>query len=655
LSKIASRVRRIRALGIVHDAVCAALALPVAFLVRTGELPDAVSSFWFMQGTLVIAAVICFYLIGLNRGSWRYASIQEFLRIAQASILAVLIAVLATFAFSRLEMIPRAVPAIACFLLIGMMTATRVAYRVLKERHFQRMFSSDNGGERVLLVGYSDEGSAFIRHLAMQRSPAYHVVGIIDLTQRHIGRRQHSVKVLGGADDLAEIIERFRNVGMPVSKLVLSPSKVDPDHMERLLVDASELGVSVFTLPDISELNASGGSDAIKPTVIKLDDLLGRPVANIDLAPVAELLRDKVIVVTGGGGSIGSGLVEQALSYFPRRLVIIDSSEHNLYSIELLVRERYPYQDIRPIIADVRDAHVMRRILNEERPEIVFHAAALKHVPMVEHNPIEGARTNVLGTVNLAEAAVEAGVAIFVMISTDKAVNPTNVMGATKRFAEAYCQMLDRRDNARTRFMTVRFGNVLGSSGSVVPLFSRQIDRGGPLTVTHPEMKRYFMSMKEAVRLVLAASAKSAANPAERGKILVLHMGTQVKIVEIAERMIRLAGLRPNVDIAINFTGLRPGEKLYEERLAASELVEPTEDSWLQIATPRDSDAATILRATTDLRDAIAAQDEARALVAIRIVVPELVSAPQLPAAAPVREPAVDPIAFEAARRRLRT
>ncbi|MCU0943104.1 MAG: polysaccharide biosynthesis protein, partial [Hydrogenophaga sp.] len=400
--------------------------------------------------------------------------------------------------------------------------------RVLKERHLHRLFRAHDGGERVLVVGFSDEANAFLRYLGQQKKPAYQVVGLIDHSRRHVGRRLQNAKVLGSTDDLPDIVARFQSNNMPVSKIVVSPSKTDPAAMEAILVQATDLGLPVFTLPDASDLTQNDDGKPIRPTVIKLDDLLDRPIADIDLKPVAALLRNKVILVTGGGGSIGSGLVEQVLGYNPQRLVILDSSEHNLYAIEHRMREVFPYQDIKAILADVRESATIRSIMGQERPDIVFHAAALKHVPMVEHNPLEGAKTNVLGTVHVANAAVEAGVAVMVMISTDKAVNPTNVMGATKRFAEAYCQLLDRRPDHATRFMTVRFGNVLGSSGSVVPLFSRQIAAGGPVTITHPEMKRYFMSMKEAVRLVLAACAKGVASPAERGKIMVLHMGTQV-------------------------------------------------------------------------------------------------------------------------------
>ncbi len=651
-----SRVRAIRLLGAGHDLACATLALPLAFFVRLGELPEITTSFLVMEITLVGAAAACFYAFGLNQGSWRYASIEDLLGIIQSAVLATLLAVLATFAVARLEAIPRMVPLIACSILICTMSSTRLFYRVLKDRHLQRLFSTRNGGEHVLIVGYSDEASAFVRNTLRQRQPAYHVVGIIDHTGRHLGRRLHNTRVLGSMEELPEIVQRLFSGGTPISKIVVSPSKANPEMMEQILVQSTELGLPVFILPNAADLTSHDDTRPIKPTVLQLDDLLGRPNVDIDLEPIAAMLQGKTILVTGGGGSIGSGLVQQALGFRPARMVVVDSSEHNLYTIEQLAREDHPDRDIRAILADVRDSATIRSIMMSERPDIVFHAAALKHVPMVERNPVEGARTNILGTINVADAAVAAGTAAFVMISTDKAVNPTNVMGATKRFAEAYCQLRDLDQGSVTRFMTVRFGNVLGSAGSVVPLFTRQIARGGPVTVTHPDMKRYFMSIREAIKLVLAASSRSLSDPSGRGKIMVLNMGQQVRIVDIASRMIRLAGLRPELDIAITYTGLRPGEKLFEERLAETEQLEPTGDDWLQIARPRHIAADNMASAISSLRDAAAASDETRLLQAIHKIVPELTSRH-----AALSAPAVDPatgaqtIAFAEARSRLRT
>jgi FlaA1/EpsC-like NDP-sugar epimerase len=621
-----SRARTIRVFGFVHDLLCVVLCVPLAFLVRTGEFPEPTQSVMVFQGALLLSCALCFHLFGLNKGSWRYASVDDLVGIIQSAVLGTLIAVIVTFAASRLETIPRTVPLIASVSLVLLMSGPRLFYRLLKDRYIQRLFEPSKGGERVLIIGYSDEASAFLRNLARQREPSYQVMGIIDPMGRHVGRKMHTARVIGGMDDVRGLLTGFTASGTPVAKIVVAPSKADPETMERILDVASELSTPVYTLPQASELTSSDEGKAIKPTAIRLDDLLGRPHADIDLAPVAAMLRGKVILVTGGGGSIGSELVHQAATYRPRRLLILDSSEHNLYTIDQRVRESHPDQDVTPIIGDVRDRDAVRAIMAEARPDIVFHAAALKHVPLVEDNPVEGARTNIIGTINVADAAIAFGASAFVMVSTDKAVNPTNVMGATKRVAEAYCQMLDRKPGVATKFMTVRFGNVLGSAGSVVPLFSRQIAQGGPITVTHPDMKRYFMTMKEAVRLLLAASAKGLSAPNERGRIMVLNMGTQIRIVDLANRMIQLAGLRPGTDVEIHFTGLRPGEKLYEERLAANEQVEPTEDAWLQMAMPRDVDARTLQAAITRLEAAVNAREEVLLLGAVQDVVPELAS-----------------------------
>jgi FlaA1/EpsC-like NDP-sugar epimerase len=315
--------------------------------------------------------------------------------------------------------------------------------------------------------------------------------------------------------------------------------------------------------------------------------------------------------------------------------VLAEQAEYNLYRINLDVTTESPDVDVEAVICDVRDREAVRALFARVQPDIVFHAAALKHVPIVEANPIEGAATNILGTVNVADAAIAAKASAMVLISTDKAVNPTNVMGATKRFAEAYCQNLDQGRRGRTRFMTVRFGNVLGSTGSVVPLFARQIAAGGPVTVTHPDIERYFMTIREAVRLVLAASGLGLADRSTHGRILVLNMGKPVKIVDLARRMVQLSGLRPGIDIEIVFTGLRPGEKLFEERLARDEHADGSEHPWLSIASPRGVPARELEAALAAVGAAVAQRDQTALAAALRRVVPEY-GAPTPPADAPV-------------------
>ena len=360
----------------------------------------------------------------------------------------------------------------------------------------------------------------------------------------------------------------------------------------------------------------------LEPKAIELGDLLGRPEVVADVQGIAGLINERTVLVTGAGGSIGSELCRQIALLSPRRLIITDSSEFHLYSLDLELREKFESLRIETRIVDVRDGARVNLVFQKFKPDIIFHAAALKHVPLVEANPLEAIKTNLFGTRNVANAALAAGASACVMISTDKAVNPTNIMGATKRAAEAYCQALDVSTD-KIRYKTVRFGNVLGSNGSVVPRFQEQIASGGPLTVTHPQVVRFFMTIPEAVRLVLHASAHAQRRQKERGKIMVLDMGEPVRIVHLAERMIQLAGLKPYVDIDIVFTGLRPGEKLYEELFDPSEVQsEVTADGYV-VASPRVIDKLLLEKSLAELEQAVLNEDEKRAIELLSHIVPE--------------------------------
>ena len=653
-SKVNLKVRLIRVLGALYDFACAIIVVPLAYWVRISEVPEFSASILILSGSLAAALLVFSYLYGLNQGSWRYASIEDLFGIIQSVVTSMIIALLITFVVSRLELVPRTVPLIAMVMLLMMMSGPRLLYRIYKDRFLQRVLIRSPRGEPVLVLGYTDEVDSFLRALGKQSDPEYRVVGIVDYNSRHIGRRLHSVKVLGGLPDLPLIIERMRENGTPIAKFVVAPSKASAETLAQIIETATDLGLPLYTLPSSTLLISSAERAQINPVSIRFEDLLSRKPAQIDLGPISRMLSDKSILVTGGGGSIGSELVQQIARYAPRELVIIDNSEYNLYTIDQIIRQAHPDLLVRTILADVRDRGGMHTILASTHAEMVFHAAALKHVPIVEENVVEGAKTNVLGTINVADAAVNCGALAFVMISTDKAVNPTNVMGATKRFAEAYCQSLDLASFNSTKFMTVRFGNVLGSAGSVVPLFSRQIAQGGPVTVTHPDITRFFMTMREAVKLVLSASARGLDKPGERGRIMVLDMGKPVKIVDLAQRMIELAGLRPGVDIDIEFTGLRPGEKLYEERLEANEHIESTEDLWLHTALPREVDATRLARAVARLEDAASLRSEADVLTALREVVPELSSKHNALVEPDVQRRPNEPIAIFEARARLR-
>jgi O-antigen biosynthesis protein WbqV len=373
---------------------------------------------------------------------------------------------------------------------------------------------------------------------------------------------------------LNEIVLQLASQGKRPQRLLICDDKFEMSRETKtdLFEQANAMGLKVARLTGPAEFHEGALSSAPKLNPIALEDLLGRPQADLDRGAIDSLIHDKKVLITGAGGTIGSELARQIAKLEPKMLVLVEFSEWNLYSIDIDLADTLSKDVLRPVICNIRDRERLMKVFAEHRPDLVFHAAALKHVPMVEMNPAEGILSNVMGSKNVADAARRYGARAFVQVSTDKAVNPTSMMGASKRLAEFYCQALDlssdpHPDTAERppRFMTVRFGNVLGSSGSVVPLFKKQLAKGGPLTVTHPDMQRYFMTVKEAVELVLQAAAHGVEHDEERGKILVLDMGDPIKIADIAKQMIRLAGLRPNVDVDVKFTGLRPGEKLFEE------------------------------------------------------------------------------------------
>jgi FlaA1/EpsC-like NDP-sugar epimerase len=396
-----------------------------------------------------------------------------------------------------------------------------------------------------------------------------------------------------------EVVERLEREGRRPRRLILT-RELDGAVVRDLVDTADQLGMIVARTPKLEQLR-DGVADQIELHPVALEDLLGRAQTVLDRESMARLIRGKRVLVTGAGGSIGSELVRQIAAFAPAELTLLENGEFALYSIDLEVQERFPALPRRAVIADIRDRARLATVFAESRPELVFHAAALKHVPMVEANPGEGVLTNAVGTRNVAELCRVTGVSLMVQISTDKAVNPTSVMGAAKRLAEAYCQALDideRRRGGATRYVTVRFGNVLGSTGSVVPLFQRQLAAGGPLTVTHPDVMRYFMTVREAVELVLQASVLGSEGEGEdRGKLFVLDMGEPVRIVDLARQMIRLAGLRPGVDVEIKVTGLRPGEKLFEEIFHGAEPLLPTACKGILLAAPRTVEAAALGRA----------------------------------------------------------
>lgn len=575
--------------------------------------------------TLVFACAYWFF--SMHRGSWRYVSIPDLVTILKVSSAAVISFTLLSFLITRGLNFPRSIPPLTLVYLVAGLSFSRLSYRLLMERAFFLATNVDRSEARqtrnVLLYGLSDNAESFIRANRRGSRSDFNVIGILDDNILNQARIVQGVKVLGDFESLKAIVARLERNGIKVTELIVTVVEPDRQHLAAVVERIASMGIRASRIPDFTETSLLTSQSILQPKAIELGDLLGRPEVVTDLEGVARLVNNKVILVTGAGGSIGSELCRQIADFGPSQLIITDNSEFLLYLLDMEIREARPRLNMVTRIMNVRDKKRVDSIFAEFSPDAVFHAGALKHVPLVEANPLEGIKTNLLGTRNLADAAVRNEVGTFVMISTDKAVNPTNIMGATKRAAEAYCQSLDL--NARkTRFKTVRFGNVLGSNGSVVPRFQEQIANGGPVTVTHPNIVRFFMTIPEAVRLVLNASAHEHGREQQRGKIMVLDMGEPVRIVDLAERMIQLAGFRPHVDIDIVFTGLRPGEKLYEELFAPSEMQEdtPKEASYFT-ASPRVIDKGLLLKTLTTMEDALDREDAARAIELLSHVVPE--------------------------------
>jgi FlaA1/EpsC-like NDP-sugar epimerase len=614
-----------------HDIIMAALSFALSLYLRVGGGIAAYTTV-LLYGTALIAGIAAavFWSLRLYRGIWRYASANDLLALARAATIVIVIFVPALFVLTRAEALPRSVPIINWFVLIFMIGAPRFVYRIAKDRRLGLLHPNhDPQSIPVLLVGAGDGAELFIRAAHRSKLQLYRAVGMVSEGEGRVGRNIHGIDVLGTFDEIPAVVAELEQAGQRPQRLVLTRDDIDGATIRKLVDAADALGMSVGRLPRLVEFrDAPGEQIDIHPVAI--EDLLGRPQTVLDRDAMRRLIAGRRVLVTGAGGTIGSELVTQICGLDPAHITLLDSGEFNLYRIDIEVADAHPALPRRAMLADVRDRVRLERILREIRPELVFHAAALKHVPMVELNPFEGVLTNAVGTRNVADACRAAGVAAMVQISTDKAVNPTSVMGASKRIAESYCQALDigerrtpGRDGAgRTRFVTVRFGNVLGSTGSVVPLFQRQLAAGGPLTVTHEEVMRYFMTVREAVELVLQATVLGSTGEVA-GKIFVLDMGEPVRIVDLARQMIRLAGKRPNIDVAIRITGLRPGEKLFEEIFHGAEPLLPTACKGILLAAPRAGDPAALGAAIDELASICARDDLAALQGQLRRLVPE--------------------------------
>ena len=608
-----------------HDVFMAMLSfeLSVWFRYQTYGKPQ---EFFFLWHGTVIFTVVCFLVfwrMGLYRGIWHYASLSDVIAIIKAVTLAILIFLPVMFVMDRLANFPRSAMFLNWPLLVCLLMAPRLLYRFSKDGDLRAVFEHTNDGRvPVLLIGAGDEAETFIRGLARDRQAGYRVVGIVDHKDSRIGRDIRGITVLGGLDQVEDIVKNLARKGRKPQRMVITWSKLDGPSIGKLLEQAEALGLTLSRMPRMTEFQSSTDKTRLEVQPVEVADLLGRPQQVLDQDAMRALIAGRRILITGAGGTIGSELARQAATHGPTHISLLDNGELALYRIDLEFDENWPNLSRSTILGDVRDGTRLATVFQREQPDLVFHAAAFKHVPMVEENPNEGVLTNVMGTANVARACLASEVAVMVQISTDKAVNPTSIMGATKRIAEMICQGLSLT-SASCRFVTVRFGNVLGSTGSVVPLFQRQLARGGPLTVTDRDVTRYFMTAREAVELVLQATAATPRD-VESGKIFVLDMGQPVRILDLARQMIRLAGFTPDVDIPITFTGLRPGEKLYEEMLHDGEAPQPTNLAGVNLASPRVIDYELLSDQVDKLSRAAKSRDTAQTIALIRYLVPEL-------------------------------
>jgi len=503
--------------------------------------------------TLAIRALV-HWRFGLFHGLWRYSGLRDLVSLLQAAAISSL-SIAAVWAFRQAHTFPRSILILDFAFSILIVGGLRFGIRTVREIAIQNTRNTPANGERrrrVLVLGAGDAGEMLMREITRIYGHRYEPVGFLDDSPAKQNERIHGVPVLGPINDLAPLIERSR-----IDEVILAIPSMNGQAMRRIVNLCTPSGVTLRTVPGVDSL-IDGRVTVSQLADVAIEDLLGREPVTLDADSIREFIRGHSVLVTGAGGSIGSELCKQICRFSPKTLLLVEQAENNLFEIHRALVREFPEIDVKPYVADICDSRRLEAIFENERPAVVFHAAAHKHVPMMEANPGEAIKNNVFGTKKVADTAHRFNVETFVMVSTDKAVNPTSIMGVSKRTAEIYVQALSQR--SRTKFVTVRFGNVLGSAGSVIPIFKQQIAAGGPVTVTHPEMQRYFMTIPEACQLILQAGAIGRG-----GEILILDMGKPVKIVDLARDLIRLSGFAPEEDIAIEFSGVRPGEKLFEE------------------------------------------------------------------------------------------
>ncbi|HWI40209.1 MAG TPA: nucleoside-diphosphate sugar epimerase/dehydratase [Verrucomicrobiae bacterium] len=607
-------LRHRKPLIVVFKCVVVTLSLVVAFAVRFDfHVPAPYwQTFARIIGPVLLIKMLVFWRMGLTSGWWRYVSIHDVFVLLRANLVASCSVIAYLVVAGMFAGVPRSVmllDALFCFLISA---GARVCTRLVRESRLARRAVPDGPATSTLIVGAGNAGQMLVREIRQNGSVNKKVVGFVDDDPQKQGQHFAGVPVLGTQGDLERLCED-RNI----DEIIIAIPSASNEELRAIVGRCLNTNKTFKTLPSVWDLidNKVRLGDVRD---VDVNDLLGRKPVTLAVERVRAYLKGKTVMVTGAGGSIGSELCRQVARFSPARLVLLENGETPLFHIERELCNTFPELEIVPIIGDIRDRTKVMALVERFLPQVVFHAAAYKHVPLMELNVTAAVKNNVIGTKNVADAADAFGVAHFVMISTDKAVNPTNVMGATKRTAEKYVQALAA--NSRTNFVTVRFGNVLGSNGSVVPIFKDQIARGGPVTVTHPEVTRFFMTIPEAVQLVLEAGSMG-----NGGEIFLLDMGKPVKILQLAEELIRLSGLRPHEDVEIVFTGLRPGEKLYEELLIDGEGVVETPNDKIKVARATQVDLPRMQETMAALWSMCAYEENEVVVEMLQAVVPEYV------------------------------
>lgn len=562
-------------------------------------------SIWQYAGINIMCTIAVFYVFHLYTSLWKYASVNELVNITLAVIISGILNTIGMKAFRY--PIPRSYDILYTLILLFMMIFIRFFYRFVRFVKGEYFLKNKKENANVMVIGAGDAGAALVKELRLNKQLKRRVRCMIDDDPAKQGKYIQGCLVVGGKKDIIPAVKQYG-----ITKIVIAMPSAPKSTIKEIVDLCQHTGCKIRILPGMYQL-VNGEVRVSQLRDVEIGDLLGREQIKVNLDEILGYVQNKVVLVTGGGGSIGSEICRQLAGHGVKQLIIVDIYENNIYEIQQELKRKYPELNLVALIASVRNTHRINEIMDKYRPQVVYHAAAHKHVPLMEDSPNEAIKNNVFGTYKTASAAGKHSVERFVLISTDKAVNPTNIMGASKRMCEMIVQTLDKF--YATEFVAVRFGNVLGSNGSVIPLFKKQIAEGGPVTVTHPDIIRYFMTIPEAVSLVLQAGAY-----AKGGEIFVLDMGEPVKIADLAKNLIRLSGFKVGEDIEIQYTGLRPGEKLYEELLMDEEGLQATDNNLIHIGKPIDMDEALFMRQLKELK--AAAEKDSKA---IRQMVKEIV------------------------------